>query len=65
MKNKGFTLVELMGTMVVLAIVITIAISGFGNVRKNLIIFTFAFSIFYRVLLLKAPNLFPVKNQLL
>ncbi len=35
MKNKGFTLVELMGTMVILAIVITIAISGFGNVRKN------------------------------
>lgn len=35
MKKNGFTLVELLGTMVILAIVILIAVSGFGRVREN------------------------------
>ncbi len=35
MKKRGFTLVELLGVIVVLAIIILIAVSGYGKISKN------------------------------
>lgn len=36
-KNKGFTLVELLGVISILAIIIGLSVATFTNVRKNVL----------------------------